>query len=76
MALAGILIHLVLRFVAGAPPSLSLLPLYAVVVLGGLPLLVTLGRKLVVLDFGSDLLAGHLRSPRRSSWVNISSHAS
>jgi heavy metal translocating P-type ATPase len=58
VALAGILIHLMLRFVAREPAWLSVLPLYAVLVLGGLPLLVTLGRRLVALDFGSDLLAG------------------
>ena len=50
--------HLLLRFVFHAAPQVSLAPLYAVLLLGGLPLLVTLARRLLAREFGSDLLAG------------------
>ncbi len=55
---AGMLAHVLLRYVAGASPSTSLLPLYAVLLLGGVPLVIALGRNLLALEFGSDLLAG------------------
>ena len=58
VALVGILAHLTMRFAAGQPPGLYLLPLYAVLVLGGIPVLFGLLRKLAALEFGSDLLAG------------------
>jgi heavy metal translocating P-type ATPase len=41
-----------------APPWVVELPLQGILVLGGLPLLADLARKLVALEFGSDLLAG------------------
>src|SRR5579864_6024552 len=55
---AGILIHLVLRYVVHASPLASHAPLYAILVLGGAPLVVTLIRKALIREFGSDLLAG------------------
>lgn len=58
LAAVGIAIHLLLRFVLHAAPQVSLAPLYAVLVLGGLPLVVALVRRLVAREFGSDLLAG------------------
>ena len=57
-AAAGILIHLTLRFVSGAPASVSEIPLIATLLLGGLPLLLQLSKRLLTLDFGADLLAG------------------
>lgn len=61
--LIGIVLHLLFRFgvnttaeVDGLP--LRELPLLAVLVLGGLPLLVELVSKLLHREFGSDLLAG------------------
>lgn len=54
----GILAHLCLRFLIHVQASISEIPLYGVVALGGLPLLWTLARKLLDLEFGSDLLAG------------------
>ncbi|HLN47594.1 MAG TPA: heavy metal translocating P-type ATPase [Magnetospirillaceae bacterium] len=57
-ATAGIAASLVMQYGLKLPVSISVLPLYAVLVLGGLPLLYTLARKLIALDFGSDLLAG------------------
>ncbi len=57
-ATAGILASLAMQYALALPRSLTVLPLYAVLVLGGLPLLFKLGRKLIARDFGSDLLAG------------------
>src|SRR5690348_12759465 len=50
--------HLLLRYAFEAAPLAAEFPLYAALVLGGLPLIWTLARKLAALDFGSDLLAG------------------
>ena len=55
IAIAGIAVHLVLRFGARAPATA---PLVAVLVLGGVPLVLELAAKLARLQFGSDLLAG------------------
>ena len=54
----GILTHLCFRFLIHAAAAISEIPLYVVVVLGGAPLLWTLARRLLHLEFGSDLLAG------------------
>jgi heavy metal translocating P-type ATPase len=58
LAIIGISIHLLLRFAFHTTPRVSLAPLYAVLLLGGLPLLIALGRRLVAREFGSDILAG------------------
>src|SRR5258708_16142173 len=58
LATTGIAIHLLLRFAFHTTPRVSLAPLYAVLLLGGLPLLIALGRRLVAREFGSDILAG------------------
>lgn len=58
LATAGILTHLVLRYALHYRAGTSLAPLYATLLLGGLPLVVDLARKMVRLEFGSDLLAG------------------
>ena len=58
LATTGIAIHLLLRFAFHAAPQVSHAPLYAVLLLGGLPLVIALVRKLAVREFGSDLLAG------------------
>jgi P-type E1-E2 ATPase len=50
VAIVGILLHLILRF--------SRWPLIAVLLVGGLPLILKLGRRLLAFEFGSDLLAG------------------
>src|ERR1041385_3362151 len=57
-SLAGVLLYLVLRFVIHASPLVTLMPLFATLVVGGLPLLVSLGRSLMAREFGSDVLAG------------------
>jgi len=57
LALAGIFAHLALRW-AVASPAATALPLYVVLVAGGVPLVLSLTLKLVRREFGSDLLAG------------------
>jgi len=56
-SLAGILIHLVLRFGFHSAPATSRIPLFATLAFG-LPLLFDLLRKLLRREFGSDLLGG------------------
>ena len=58
LATAGILLHLVLRFALHRPETVFLIPLYATLLLGGLPLVADLTGKMFRLEFGSDLLAG------------------
>ena len=58
LATLGIAIHLLLRFAFHAAPLVSLAPLYAVLLLGGSPLVFALVRRLAAREFGSDLLAG------------------
>jgi heavy metal translocating P-type ATPase len=58
LAIAGILAHLVLRATGGAAANASALPLYAVLAAGGVPLVLSLTRKLLRREFGADLLAG------------------
>jgi heavy metal translocating P-type ATPase len=58
VAVVGILLHLILLFFSSQPDSTSRLPLIAVLVIGGLPLMLQLGRRLLAFEFGSDLLAG------------------
>ncbi len=54
----AILLHILLRYVVGAPPLAAFLPLYVTLVTGGVPLVLELAAKLVRREFGSDLLAG------------------
>lgn len=58
IAFVAILAHLLLRFALRASPSAYRLPLLAALVLGGVPLVYELLRKLWRREFGSDLLAG------------------
>lgn len=55
LAGAGILVHLLLRLLH-APAQV--IPLFIVLAVGGLPLLWNLGKHVIRLEFGSDLLAG------------------
>jgi len=50
--------HLILKYLTHLPPLVYFVPLLVAVVVGGIPILVTLGKKLWVRQFGSDLLAG------------------
>jgi len=58
LSIAGILLHLVLRLGLRTAPGSYHLPLLATLVVGGLPLLYDLLRKLLKREFGSDLLGG------------------
>jgi len=58
LSIVGILWHLVLRFGFHSPPAVGRIPLLATLVIGGLPLLYDLLRKLLKREFGSDLLGG------------------
>jgi heavy metal translocating P-type ATPase len=57
IAIVAIAINLTLRFTS-APPWVIACPLIVAMVVGGPPLLIRLGKKIVHLQFGSDLLAG------------------
>ncbi|WP_145355389.1 heavy metal translocating P-type ATPase [Roseimaritima multifibrata] len=58
LAIAGIVVHLLLRFAAQTSLFISDLPLLVVLVIGGLPMLFDLLKKLLQREFGSDLLGG------------------
>ena len=58
LSIAGLFAHLVLRWGPFAAPEWMLYPLYAVLVLGGIPLVFELLQKASRGQFGSDLLAG------------------
>jgi heavy metal translocating P-type ATPase len=58
LALSGILGHLSLRYLTGSGASAANLPLLAVLLIGGLPLVLRLAWKGVHGEFGSDHLAG------------------
>ena len=50
--------HLILRYSTHLPPSIYLGPLFLALLVGGIPILLSLGKKLWQREFGSDLLAG------------------
>jgi heavy metal translocating P-type ATPase len=58
LAAAGILLHLVLRYLLKDSPIIWQAPLVAVLVVGGVPLVWSLARKMWAREFGADLLAG------------------
>jgi heavy metal translocating P-type ATPase len=58
IAIAGIAVHLVLRFLLKSSQLTSEIPLFAALVLGGAPLVYGLCAKAFRKEFGSDLLAG------------------
>ena len=58
VAIAGIAVHLVLRFGVHSDPRSYQIPLLVALALGGVPLVYELFRKLLRREFGSDLLAG------------------
>ena len=57
-SVAAIILHLILRFGFRTSPVAFQIPLLAVLVFGGLPLVYELLRKLLKREFGSDLLGG------------------
>lgn len=58
LAVLGIAVHLIFRFLIADLQPYSTYPLYIVLGLGGGPLIFDLMRKLAAFEFGSDLLAG------------------
>lgn len=58
LTLAGIALHLILRYAVHSSRLAWQIPLMVVLVAGGIPLLVPLTRKLFAREFGSDHLAG------------------
>jgi cation transport ATPase len=58
LSIVAIFLHLVLRFGSHTNPYSYNIPLLCTLVLGGLPLLYDLLRKLLKREFGSDLLGG------------------
>ncbi len=56
--LLAILLHLALRYALHCPPLHSNLPLFAALLIGGIPMVWALVKKLWCRQFGSDLLAG------------------
>ena len=58
IAVAGIGLYLVLRFLVGTPAPAVHVPLYAVLVAGGVPLVAELALSSARGQFGADLLAG------------------
>ncbi|MBS0621950.1 MAG: cadmium-translocating P-type ATPase [Verrucomicrobia bacterium] len=58
LAIVSIFAHLVLRYLIPGYQAISLYPLYLTLAVGGSILVFDLLRKLIALDFGSDLLAG------------------
>ncbi len=57
-AVAGIVLHVALRYPGGRSGPSADWPLLAALALGGTPLVIDLLRKLAAREFGSDLLAG------------------
>src|SRR3984893_12102642 len=57
-SIAAIILHLILRFGFRTRPGVFQIPLLAVLVFGGIPLVYELLRKLSKREFGSDLLGG------------------
>jgi hypothetical protein len=50
--------HLILRYSTHLPQAMYLGPLFLALIVGGIPILLSLGKKLWQREFGSDLLAG------------------
>ncbi|MGH9712189.1 MAG: heavy metal translocating P-type ATPase [Candidatus Acidiferrales bacterium] len=58
IAIVGISLHLVLRYVIATPRTAWSVPLWAVLLVGGAPLIFKLAKRALAGEFGSDLLAG------------------
>ncbi len=58
LALAGLAVHVVVRYAPHAPAALADTPLIAVLLVGGLPLVLALAWRAMHGEFGSDHLAG------------------
>jgi predicted membrane channel-forming protein YqfA (hemolysin III family) len=69
IAAAGIALHLSFRFLGRPATRLANLPLYVALAVGGIPLVAELAKKLWSGDFGSDFLAGVLKTRRARTAV-------
>ena len=58
IASLSILLHLTLRYLTATPRNVSSIPLFVTLVIGGLPILFDLVRKLLRRELGTDVLAG------------------
>lgn len=58
LAIVGIFLNLILRFAAHSSKTISDIPLFVILILGGIPLVLSLIRKILAREFGSDQLAG------------------
>ena len=58
LTLLAIGLHLVLRYAPATPPGVADWPLFIALLIGGIPLVFELAKKLFKMEFGSDLLAG------------------
>src|SRR6266849_2727157 len=58
LTLLAIVLHLILRYATALPPRVALIPLFAALAIGGIPLVFELSKKFFKKEFGSDLLAG------------------
>ncbi len=58
ISVVAIATHLILRYSTHLPASIYLGPLFLALIVGGIPILLSLGKKLWRREFGSDLLAG------------------
>ncbi len=57
-AAVAIGVHLFLRYFTHLPKLAQMAPLFIALAVGGIPILITLSKKIWARDFGSDLLAG------------------
>src|SRR5690348_14596884 len=58
LTLLAIVLHLILQYGTASLPRFALLPLFVALIIGGIPLVSELAKKLFKMEFGSDLLAG------------------
>ncbi len=58
IATVSILLYLILRYLASVSPSTATIPLYVILVIGGIPILFDLAHQLIKRELGTDVLAG------------------
>lgn len=58
IATVSILLYLVLRYLTSVSPSTATIPLYVILVIGGIPILFDLAHQLIKRELGTDVLAG------------------
>lgn len=58
IATVSILLYLILRYLVSVSPSTATIPLYVILVIGGVPILFDLAHQLIKRELGTDVLAG------------------